>query len=77
MEPHLAPHVNAALLGRWVEEGGPPVNLPSRRGFGSTVMENMVKLGLGADFHLDYRPEGLAWRLSCAALRVLEGANLW
>jgi PAS domain S-box-containing protein len=50
----------------WVERGGPPVTKPSRRGFGSTVIETMAKLSLGATIELDFAPEGFSWRLECA-----------
>ncbi len=43
---------------RWTEIGGPPVQPPTRRGFGSRVIERMTgQLNGKADF--DWRPEGL------------------
>ena len=46
------------LLVRWTEIGGPPVQPPTRRGFGSRVIERMTgQLNGKADF--DWRPEGL------------------
>ncbi len=57
----------------WVENGGPPVAKPRRRGFGSTVISDMVKMGLNADVTLDYAPAGVAWRIDCPADGVLGG----
>lgn len=46
------------LLVRWTEIGGPPLQPPTRRGFGSRVIERMTgQLNGKADF--DWRPEGL------------------
>jgi two-component sensor histidine kinase len=30
------------LVFRWTETGGPPVNPPTRKGFGTTVVESMI-----------------------------------
>ncbi len=58
----------------WTERGGPPVAPPARRGFGTTVIGRMSRLALDAEVEVDHAPEGLRWRLSCPAARVLEGA---
>ena len=42
----------------WRETGGPPVRPPSRRGFGSKLIEQAVK-GIGGSVQLRYDPEGL------------------
>ena len=60
----------------WIESGGPPVFVPQRRGFGSTVVELMAQMGLSADVQLDYALSGLQWRLDCPgenALEVIKG----
>jgi PAS domain S-box-containing protein len=49
----------------WSETGGPPVTPPARTGFGSMVLGPMAESGLGADVHVDYRPEGLHWSIRC------------
>ncbi|MFN3658086.1 MAG: sensor histidine kinase [Pseudolabrys sp.] len=43
----------------WREQGGPPVTPPTRRGFGSMLLERILKGDLNAEVKLDYRPEGL------------------
>ena len=48
---------------RWVEAHGPPVVPPKKRGFGSRVMENMIKQ-LKGDLRFDWRPEGLACEIT-------------
>jgi PAS domain S-box-containing protein len=56
----------------WTERGGPPVSAPSRRGFGTTVMESMVERSLDGKVRLDYLPSGVAWHLTCPATNALE-----
>lgn len=47
------------LLLRWQEEGGPPVTPPSRKGFGSRVIERGLAQELEGTVHLDYQTDGL------------------
>lgn len=58
----------------WIELGGPPVRPPDHRGFGTMVIDSMVKQSLGGDVELDFAPAGLAWRVTCPATNVLEPA---
>jgi PAS domain S-box-containing protein len=48
------------LVLRWTETGGPPVNPPTRKGFGTHVMEAMIRGHVGGEVRLDWRAEGLA-----------------
>ena len=43
----------------WREENGPPVMPPSRKGFGSRVIERGLALELDGTTLLDFRPEGV------------------
>ncbi|MEZ5985455.1 MAG: PAS domain S-box protein [Hyphomonas sp.] len=43
----------------WVETGGPPVAQPTRRGFGSVLIEQSLVHTLGGHAIIEYRPEGL------------------
>jgi len=52
------------LLVRWTETGGPPVNPPTRRGFGTGVMESMIRDGMKGRVYLDWRTEGLACEIA-------------
>jgi PAS domain S-box-containing protein len=56
----------------WTESGGPSVRPPERQGFGTTVIDTMVKRTLGGEVELDYAPSGLAWRLTCPTGDALE-----
>ena len=47
------------LLIEWTEHGGPPVAPPSRRGFGSRLIERSLQGQLRGEATLDYAPEGL------------------
>jgi two-component sensor histidine kinase len=40
--------------------GGPPVEPPTRRGFGTRVMEGMVRGQLNGEMRFDWCTEGLA-----------------
>jgi two-component sensor histidine kinase len=51
------------LVLRWTEVGGPPVKPPTRSGFGTNVMEAMIRDQLKGEVRLDWRPEGLACEL--------------
>jgi PAS domain S-box-containing protein len=52
------------LVLRWTEAGGPPVNPPTRKGFGTRVIETMVRSHDGADAQMDWRAEGLACEIA-------------
>jgi PAS domain S-box-containing protein len=44
---------------RWIEAGGPAVSPPTRKGFGTHVMEAMIRGHVGGDVRLDWHTEGL------------------
>lgn len=46
----------------WCEAGGPPVRPPSRRGFGSLLVERSVPFDLGGESSIDYAVGGLSAR---------------
>jgi two-component sensor histidine kinase len=52
---------------RWTEEGGPAATSPSRRGFGTRLLEKLASYELEGTAALDYRPEGLCYDLSFEA----------
>ncbi|MGG5817284.1 sensor histidine kinase [Falsiroseomonas sp. HW251] len=43
----------------WTERGGPRVAPPTRRGFGSRLIERGLARELGGTVHMDFAPEGL------------------
>jgi two-component sensor histidine kinase len=44
---------------RWAESGGPPVAAPTRRGFGTRMIERGLAAELGGAVRIDFAPEGL------------------
>jgi PAS domain S-box-containing protein len=51
---------------RWTEIGGPAVQMPSRRGFGSRIIERMID-PLKGKARFDWRPEGLVCEITLRA----------
>jgi two-component sensor histidine kinase len=47
----------------WREMGGPPVQMPQRRGFGSRLIEQGLARELGGEVSLVFAPEGLVCRI--------------
>jgi two-component sensor histidine kinase len=43
----------------WRETGGPPVEEPTRKGFGSTLLNRVLTVQCNAEVTFDFRPEGL------------------
>jgi PAS domain S-box-containing protein len=60
---------NGQLVLRWTEKGGPPVEPPTRRGFGARVMENMVRGQFKGELKFDWHPEGLACEIVLPSVR--------
>jgi two-component sensor histidine kinase len=54
----MNPHPSRLLL-HWQEKNGPPVIYPSRKGFGSRVIERGLAHELEGTVDLDYRTEGV------------------
>ncbi|MFY9352580.1 MAG: GAF domain-containing protein [Sphingobium sp.] len=50
---------DGSLLLDWTESGGPAVVAPTRRGFGSTVIERSIPYDLGGDAEINYRLAGI------------------
>jgi two-component sensor histidine kinase len=44
---------------RWEESGGPPVREPSRRGFGTRLIERSLAQDLGGEVKVTFAPSGL------------------
>lgn len=56
----------------WVERGGPPVEPPAHKGFGSFVLDSIVRGTLGGKVVVEYAPEGFQWRLTCSEDRAVS-----
>jgi PAS domain S-box-containing protein len=61
---------NRRLIFRWSESGGPPVQPPSRRGFGSRLIERSLAQDLGGEVKVDFAPTGVV----CTLDAPLDGA---
>jgi PAS domain S-box-containing protein len=59
----------ARLALTWREHDGPPVSPPSRRGFGSRLIERGLAAELSGEAQIDFRPEGVVCRIEAG----LEG----
>ena len=56
---------------KWVENGGPRVSKPIRRGFGHVVFEDMVAQSVDGEVHTNYPHEGLQWSVSLPIANVV------
>ena len=57
---------------RWEEKGGPSVPPPSRKGFGSTLLEGAILSDLAVKPRLSFNPEGFVYELD-APLHAITG----
>lgn len=55
------------LILRWQEKGGPPVKAPSRKGFGSRMLEHGLAQELQGTVQLDYPPDGVICTMNIPA----------
>ncbi|WP_239032003.1 HWE histidine kinase domain-containing protein [Paroceanicella profunda] len=70
----LVADADDALILDWTEVGGPTVVEPTRRGFGSTIIERSIPFELQGEAEVSYRPEGLSARFWVPAVHVRPGA---
>jgi len=63
---------NEDLIITWREEGGPPVKAPSRKGFGTTIIDRSVPYDLGGESRIEYKPEGVEARFRIPARHVSQ-----
>ena len=55
----------AHLMLRWTEVGGPPLDHPPmRKGFGTSVMESMIRDAVKGRVQFDWRAEGLTCEMA-------------
>ena len=54
--------VGGRLILHWIESGGPPTNTPTRKGFGTSIIDEMIRQ-LKGEIHRDWRAEGLACQI--------------
>jgi two-component sensor histidine kinase len=54
---HSSPNAPYTIV--WTERGGPPVQAPTRRGFGTALAEQLIVHDLRGEFEFAFEPEGL------------------
>jgi two-component sensor histidine kinase len=54
----------------WVEQGGPPVRPPGRRGFGSQMIEKVLAAELRGEVRLEFPPSGVRCVMDMALEQV-------
>ncbi len=59
VQGRVRPH----LILTWTETGGPPVSPPTRRGFGSRLIERGLAAELSGEAHIDFQPDGVVCRI--------------
>jgi PAS domain S-box-containing protein len=64
----------------WTEVGGPEVNAPSGKGFGSRMIERYLANELGGEVSIEYRPQGVVCRITTPLagydpIAMASGAN--
>lgn len=55
---------DGAFVLEWRESGGPPVQPPTRKGFGHTVIARSLQYSTGGGAEFDFDPSGLVCRIS-------------
>jgi two-component sensor histidine kinase len=58
---------NGKLVLRWRETGGPPVKPPTRKGFGTRVLDQAIRTQLNGELRFDWRVEGFACEIEVEA----------
>ncbi len=56
----------------WAEHGGPKVVQPTRKGFGSVVLEQAVPRSIGGLADLQWKSDGLEWTLRVPLARLMS-----
>ena len=68
----IVQNADTSLNLHWRESGGPPVKPPTRRGFGSTIIERSIPFELGGDAKVEYKLSGLEAEFCVPALMVVR-----
>jgi hypothetical protein len=56
----------------WVEQGVPPVEAVERRGFGKTVLVQMMQRAVHGSACLEFPPSGCRWKVTAPLVWVIE-----
>jgi light-regulated signal transduction histidine kinase (bacteriophytochrome) len=66
---------DGSLLLTWTELGGPPVKAPTRKGFGSTIVNRSVPYDLGGTATIEYPPQGVIARFCIPSRHVTDAPD--
>ena len=66
---------DGGLKFKWQERGGPPVQQPTRKGFGTTIIGRSVPYDLGGQAKIDYDAAGVKATFTIPARHVSESAG--
>jgi two-component sensor histidine kinase len=60
---------------RWTENGGPPVEPPTRQGFGTRLLQRALPTESGVSVTVEFNPEGLVCVIEAALPPAAKAAN--
>lgn len=60
----------------WRETGGPPVSPPTKKGFGTRLIQRSLAPDLGGQVELAFDPAGLICRLTCLVKEAPDPSSL-
>jgi two-component sensor histidine kinase len=60
------------FLMSWLEQGGPNVAPPTRKGFGQMVIGRMVEAAVDGTAEIDHQESGFSWKLSAPFAGTLQ-----
>ena len=72
---HKPGEASGRFVMNWNEFDGPSVVAPQRKGFGSTVTGEVVRMSLGAQVTTDFASTGFSWHLDCPIENVIESGE--
>ncbi|QZD88830.1 GAF domain-containing protein [Qipengyuania aurantiaca] len=70
LEIEVTRNADGSMQLGWAEKGGPPVKPPTRRGFGSTIIERSIPFELGGEASIDYKLSGVVAQFCVPARHV-------
>ena len=68
----VSPSSGERLILHWSEKDGPEVTPPTRKGFGSQVMERGLGYELDGEVHMDYPPTGVVCTINIPVPKIAE-----
>lgn len=66
------PSDDAKVRMEWIETGGPAASPPSRRGFGTTIIQRHAESAFSGIVSVDYAPSGFSWTMTAPVKRLFK-----